>query len=518
VYVNYKWVFIFILIGIALICLEGVVISASADDSYVIVNDSVNVTITPTPLPTELAVGRRIMQGDCVAVGETVDIAGLGWYTGSINYYGRYYDGFTGDNSSWESNYKVASTELDHFYLDPKFFKDHLGWWYVQDDYYDESSNNRLFKVSETCDYKEEIQKEVIVALNESQKRAALVANMSQLPVRTEKGVDLIINKNINTVMDSPNGSQTYWMFGTNTPSYLYDIPVIYGNMAEFNGSVLSSLPSETYDTIFINPGKNGIVEETYSEKNNTISSPFRNQPDTGLTGISSSVARDFLINKISRSNDDSYVKWVVDIQDPAIYIMKLVQNPLTNNQSLIVLAGYTNENQGEVLDITFDTDSTSPKRTYGNHWKAMAINHGGQVAYRVWNVSFIVDFNQVAPGQHSFTVTSPSGAVATVPIYRRNELVEHYQPPEETAFFDNSPFIPTPTPIVERVVERETVKVIETVTVQIPPSEADYDNYVSAQHRVLIGEALIGVGIVVVLALAFWIGRSIYRSRRKLD
>jgi hypothetical protein len=523
---NYKWVAIFILMGLALICVEGVIVSASADDSYVVVgelenltvNTSVNVTTTPTPIPTELAVGRRIMQGECVIPGETIDIAGTGWYTGKINYYGRYYDGFTGENSSWKADYEVKSQLLDHFYLEPNFFNSHLGWWYLQEDYYDASANDRLFYVATTCNQKQEIQKAVVVALNESQKRAALVANISQLPIKTISGVNLILNKNVDKMVYVPNGSQRYWMFGTNTPSYLYDNPVVSANLIYFDKNVISSLPSETYDTIFIKPGANGIVEETYNKKTNAISSPFRDQLDTSLVGISSSVAEQFLKNQIEKSNDDNYTQWIVDIQDPAIYVAKLSQTPLTNNHSLIVLAGYTNENEGTTLKVKFDTDATNPSRTYGNEWKATVIEHGGLAAYRVWNTSFIIDFNQVFPGQHSFTVTSPNGATATIPIYRRVEQLPNYQPQSELGFFDNSPFIPTPTPIIQKVVERETVKVIETVTVTITPSEEDWNNYAIAQDRIRVTEAVIVIVVILLIGGIAWFAYSYIRSKRRLD
>jgi hypothetical protein len=74
-------------------------------------------------------------------------------------------------------------------------------------------------------------------------------------------------------------------------------------------------------------------------------------------------------------------------------------------------------------------------------------VDNGGQVAYRAWNTSFLIDFDNVFPGQHSLTVTSEDGASATVPFYVYNELAKHYQPEAYLEFIGNNPFIPTPTP-----------------------------------------------------------------------
>jgi len=494
---------------------ESIVIVGN-ETSPDISNTTVTAVVSPTPIPTNLVVGRRIAQGECVSPGETIDIAGLGWYTGKIIYYGRYYDGYAGDNSSWQGEYTISSTDLDHLFLKPDFFDTHLGWWYTYDDYPDVSSNNRLFYVATTCDRKQQVQEAVIVALNESQERAALIANASILPVRTESGIDLILNKNVDTVMDAPNDTETYWMFGTETPSSLYDKTVVAGNLIVFDAASVSSLPSETYNVVMINPGRNGIIEETYNPVNNSISSPFREQKDISLKGIASGVAKEFLLQQIGKSRDDAFRTWHVDLQDPRIYVMKLIQNPLPNNQSLIILAGYTNENQGANLTIQMDTDATSPTRTYGNLWTATALDRGGQVAYRVWNTSFIMDFNQVSPGQHSFTITSPSGGTATVPIYRRTELASHFQPPEEIAFLDNSPFLPTPTPIIIHDVPPTQI-VIQTITIPVTPTDDQVKRAADASNAEFLTVAVVVIVVVgISIAGLYLIGRWLLRVYRR--
>ena len=438
------WVGIAVLI--LLLLAVFVVALSAAEESNVTVD--YNITETPAPIPTNIQEGYRIPQGACVFPGETIDIAGMGWNSGTMNYYGPYYDGFSGTNTSWTASYTLDYRNLSNFYVEPNFFRAHQGWWYMEYDVPDNAGNDRLFYVNETCpnlfiNVSGRIVSQIIPetkAENESEIQAAIMANLTKMPVLSENDGAYILSRNVTTTLDAPAGTHS-WMFGTESPPSLYDQPVPAYNIITFDASVLRNLEEGSYNIIFIEPGANGIIEEIYDPIDDRIVSPFRDVSDISLRGIAPLVAENFLLSKVANSHDDSYEKWGIDLQDPKIMVTKLDQAPLTNNHSVIILAGYTNMNQGDNLTITFDANRTNPYIVH--QWFLTVQNNGGEGAYRVWNTSFIMDFNQIAPGQHSFTITSNEGATAIIPIYRRVELFPNYMPPEELGFFDNSPFIP---------------------------------------------------------------------------
>ncbi|MDD2246329.1 MAG: hypothetical protein PHC39_04525 [Proteiniphilum sp.] len=483
----------------------------TTQQSYVVVETPTPtpVMMTPVPYPTNVDPGRRIDQGECVAIGETIDIAGLGWYTGDITYYGRYYDGISGDNASWQAVYSVDYRNLTNFYVEPEFFKYHTGYWYI-DTYLEEShGNTRLFKVAQTCvKTPKENQTVIQEAINQSKIFMEYAKNKSALPVKYEPGYDFIISKNVTTPMNSPNGSKSAWVFGINTPDKFYDMDLPY-DIIRFNKEDTVNLPEGQYDVFFINPGRNGIIEETYDRSTKTIVSPFRSQEDIPTIGVGSRLVESMLETKISESYDDSVSKWKIILQDPSIQIMKIDQMPLSNNHSYIVIAGYTNANAGDYLNIQFDADRINPNKGVSRNWEAVVVDPMGMNAYRIWNVSFIMDFNMIPMGQHSFTVTSKDGASATVPIYRRAELAGHYIPPEEMGFFSNSPFIPTPTPQVIKEIEKVQITVIQTITIPVTPSQESVNN---AWWNGMLGV----IGIVSVLALAGYVLLAGVRSRQQ--
>jgi hypothetical protein len=92
---------------------------------------------------------------------------------------------------------------------------------------------------------------------------------------------------------------------------------------------------------------------------------------------------------------------------------------------------------------VQIDPDKINGITKYYSTWNTEVVDNGGYGAYRTWNASLIVDFDNVFPGPHVLSVTSGSGGSASVPIYTRKELAEHYIPPEHIEYFDNSPFIP---------------------------------------------------------------------------
>jgi len=464
------------------------------------------------PGPKKIA-DRRIDQGVCVEPGETIDIAGIGWYSGIIVYYGRYYTWYAGGvNLSIESTYNVKPSELDHFYVDPAYFENRPGYWYNYDPFTENKAgshaNDRLFYVSSSCALSpKENATEVIEALNESRIRAEIRANLSKLTQKTKPGIDLVIGKNT-TVPYSPEyyGSHA-WIFGANGDDTYYDIDT--ANDTLFAKTMLGNLSPGEYDIIFVSPGNNTVIEEIYDRREKNIYSPFRDSSNITVAGYTPTVTERKLLERLAITDDD-YSKIRISVEELSIDIRKLDRADLPGNKSMLLLSGYTNSFIGDDITVQIDADKINGVTKYYSTWNTEAVGNGGYGAYRTWNASLIVDFNNVFPGPHMLTVTSGSGGYATVPIYTRKELEGHYVPPTHIEYFDNSPFIP-PVYINTTItvpVPGPTRIIIE----KIPPTEKEINDAGTAAATVwyLISAIVIG-GLYVLYRLGRWM-LDVYR------
>jgi len=101
-----------------------------------------------------------------------------------------------------------------------------------------------------------------------------------------------------------------------------------------------------------------------------------------------------------------------------------------------------------------------------------------------------------------------------TVPFYVYKEPPAHYVPPQYIEYVGASPFV-TPKVITKTVVQTVTVQIpgpVQTIT----PSESDWDNYVAAQHRVIIGEVIAAILIAIAIGALIYFGYVVIRSRRR--
>ena len=515
-----------ILLLIFLLLMVGVVVATDTNTTIVYPTPNVTevsyaVVEVPPPLPTPAPIEiRRINQGDCVALNETVDIAGIGWYTGTIAYYGKWFDDYAGTGVQTQALYYPSPQDIKHLYIDPSFFGNHTGWWYSY--YYGEGTNttfvdisyrsagyDRLFKVQQSCALTPlQNASAVIEALNASQLNAMKLANMTTLTIKKEENVDLIVAKGADVEYNNMFGEQREWLFGRESSDRFYDI-AISDNMTSFKGTDTVDMEAGWYDAIFITPGRNTIIEENYDPKIRAITSPFRSQTDTIANGSQSKLVEEMLLNRISNSYDDSYNRMRIDLQDPNIDVIKLSQTPLLYNKTAFVVKGYTNENPGEVFTITID--SGIPRVTGRDVEYATVVNNGGASAYRAWNSSFIMDMNNMFPGQHSMTITGTLGEKAIIPFYVYYELAKHHQDESYAEFIGNSPFIPTPTPEVR--IQKVEVPVVVTVTVPVPPTQESVDQ---AFWNGMWGMVMYGLFVAIVLLVVGYFVVAWVRGRNK--
>lgn len=471
--------------------------------------------ITPSVQATENISGIiRIDQGQCVEPNQTVDIAGLGWYSGYIEYFGRYYDGYgVGDSNDLQALYRIKATDLKHFWLDPSYFGDKYGWWYSGYTNNESSSAgyDRLFYVAEHCNVTLEQKKEIVQeAINESQMLAAMRANITALPIK-KSGYDVVISRGLTTSLEAKGGTHR-WVFGTDADDGIYDIEVSPWNATTFEAQTTWNVKSGVYNVLLVSPGKNGILEEIYNAEKGVIESPFRSQQDTDIRGYDPQTVKDRLVAKIAGSYDDSIVSsWNLLLENPKIEVAKIDYRTLQNNHTMVAIAGYTNANYGDTLKIQMDVEKGVALDTHT--WVAEVVNNGGMSAYRSWNSSFIFFTQDENPGPHTFTVSSDeTGATATVTFYIYRELADHYQSESKLQYVGNSPFLTPPTP---EIIVKEVPGPVQTVIVHDTPSPEEI-RAVSDQSAWSVGSTIIIWEIIVVFLIlaGLWI-RSAYRRAK---
>jgi uncharacterized protein YcnI len=336
------------------------------------------------------------------------------------------------------------------------------------------------------------------------------------LPVKTETNVNYIFSRPSITTLDTNTDAVSRWIFGMSNPDTFYDTLVVNGS----DTFDVRNLAPGIYDVVYIAPGKNGILEETFNNKSKAITSPFKYQHDTPIYGILPKVAETLLGYAIKDSKDDIQYNNVIDVQDPRIDIIRLEQNSVTvgnTNVTAFTISGYTNANQGTTVNIQLDDDVSVSGRLAMAPWTADVVNNGGQVAYRAWTKTFLLDTGTLSKGQHYFTVTNKEGATSTIPFYVRQELATHYVPDATLNYISNSPFIPTPTPqVIEKpVIVTQTVEVPVTITPS-PKEIEDAAKVIVTQNdnktRSIILECVVGL---IIACLFFWVVVSLRRVKQ---
>lgn len=478
-------------------------------------NATVNVTATPTPEPTpaptptpEVKIRRIEQQGACVELGETIDISGIGWYTGYISYYGKYRTMTTeGISSERVKVYEVKPWEHRRYFIDPALFKDYPGMWYTFYDK-DEVGNAQLFKVSvDGCAF--ENKTPVIV-----ENKTVVITGLTTLPPKIEEGYDFIISRNTQVKTNATTDSH-FWMFG-NYNLHQYDIPIDANGTMVFSKSLTNAIPAGSYRIIFVSPGANKIIEEEFDEDNNTISSPFRDvvPVSLGVVGVTTPENQEkMLLDRVSKSIDDTASLMTVLVQDPYVELRQLEQLS-DEGKTAVTMAGYTNDVPGSNVTIRIDADKIDPKLSRQNTWTTTVDTAPQQNAYRTWSKTILLDLNEYTPDQHTITLTTDSGAFVNAPLFIRRELPEHAKPETYVQYIGSNPFVPTPTPIVIT----ETVQVIETKIekeyIEIP---VDYDTLAKEVVNKALPYVIAGIICVIVAVYVLYVlARAYMEERRK--
>lgn len=460
----------------------------------------------------------RIDQGECVHLGETIDIAGGGWFTGQLNYYGIFFDAYAqGPTDNRVTVFKYSAKDASALYIDPIFFAKYPGWWYYsnQIDYTPAAwlepgrtppSNDRAFFVAgDKCPVKNETKDLVRLALNQSRIEDAIKHNLTELNVKkSELGADFIISKNLTTTIDAIPSHR--WTFGSGSTPGMYDVPV-KGTQA-FTSNETRNLPAGLYQNILVPADKNGVYDVRYDRDSQSIVSPFRSVENLSIAGLQPSMVESALLRRVSSSYAPGFTRQKIDLQEPAITLTKFDQWQDLQSNNVFSLAGYTNSNPGDTVIIRLDGSRA---------WTTHATYNGDMGDYRAWAVSFNISFDQLTKGDHTITLDTNNGAHMAATFYVREELAPNHQDEVFLKYIGSSPFIPP-------------VYINTTVTVQVPgPTRYVYVNVTPAPEEVqaatdrstwaavtVIAEYLAGCIVLLgIIGLLAWAYSAYRRSKR---
>jgi hypothetical protein len=478
------------------------------------------VNLTAYPVYNEI---RTIQNGDCVEINSTVNIASLGWGVPHLRYYGMWMDNFfPGNDTPIKKQIDMPNTvkKLSNYYIDPILFGDSTGYWYQGYDYNtnEVSGNTRMFKVEQTCGPKEVTNYTVVVNLTNT----ITPKKLPYLPAKRDS--DILIARGDDLALTTLTPLQ-WWLFGYARSDGIYDRSG-EGNKTIITNDDFKYLNTGNYQLVLVRPGDNKITEEYYNPEykpekfsNDTypaIVSVFRATNPISLFGLDPQSIESVLKTYVDNSIDDNLTTYRMQFMEPEIQIKRIDAIQNKTNSTWYNIRGYTNVRNGTELTFTIDADKLNGKTIAIRQSKYIVESTDDPGEWRQFNAMIPVDYTQVFPGPHDITVTSPQGATQTVPFYIYKELPAHYIPSQYIDYVGVSPYV-TPQIITNTVTVPGPVVTVPGPIVTITPSEQDWNNYVEAQHRVLIEEGIIGAVIVFIICFVIYMIYTIYRSRRKM-
>lgn len=470
-----------------------------------VANITANMSVVNETVVPDNWTSPRIMQGQCVEIGRTYDISGLGWYTGYIGWYGSYEDAFSPSNDTLKYRIEVPNSrkKLLNYYIDPKEFFTRQGYWYVVYKNEESSANNRLFYVSSKCEYVPK-QSELNVSKNNTQP--------IRLPVKEGGGYILAKGDGLQYPYFGINESRV-WIFNEDG---IYDREYNVSFNATPNETVLvrpddfKSSPSDIYTIAVITKGTNNIYEARYNKSSRSIISPFVDGNKIDTTGFTPGLVLKALREYMNSTIDDQMQTVTVDVQDPQIYVAQMDETRVSDNMSILDIRGYTNLAAGTKIFV--DVDSYQSNVKVPSTETAYTLTEGDPLEWRQFHVLLPILYRGQTVGDHFLLVRTEDGSVeATAPFYIRREEIKNYVKPETIMWVDNSPYL-KPIIIVNETVKEVTV-IKEKIVKEIEP--LDYDKLASEELRQVL-PIVYGTAISIVMGIyLFWVAARTYVRRK---
>jgi hypothetical protein len=484
-----------------------------------------NITAAPTPAYNNT----RIQQGQCIEIGGTYDISGVIGFSftteqNTFGWYGKYESGFDPAANDILPTYKYempnGRSAYYTFYIDKEIFGNRTGYWYQYTATYERAANKRAFYVSDKCIV--QTIKPASVSTNES----VIVIDNNVEKVLEKQGIvpvalsprhlaDILISRDSSLNIQSLSGNYQVWFFGR--------INGIYGKSVNFDNSTLiftkdeiGGMEAGSYKLLLQTAGSNKMFELSYNRTENQemLVPLLRAVVPVEITGSQPRLVQPQVESILSKSTDDTYTIYNIEIQEPYLEINGYQEIIVNFDKSILEVAGYTNQQPNSKLQLTID-HNVRVNRSDKFKPVDVIVENGDPGSIRTYHAYVPIDKTGIAAGYHDITVTSSSGAFTTVAFY----IMESVKPVVTTTYYsyiDGHPYIPTPTPIT--IIERPTpITVYQTVTVTIPVTPSQ-ESVSKAQWEAISTITYRIVGIVIVGTIALYILVAWIRSRRKGD
>ena len=487
-------------------------------------------TTNATPAQTFAYNNTRISQGQCIEIGGTYDISGVIGFTftterNTFAWYGKYESGFDPASNdilpTYEYEMPNGKSAYYGFHIDPLIFKERTGYWYQYTATYERAANKRAFYVSDKCII--QTIKPTSTATNES----VIVIDNNVEKILEKQGIepvvlnprhlaDILISRDSDLNITGLSGNYQAWFFGR--------INGIYGKSINLDNSTtiftkdeIGGMEAGSYNLLLQTAGSNKMFELSYNRTENPENQEMlvpllRAVVPVEITGSQPRLVQPQVEAVLSKSTDDTYKIYKIEIQEPYLEINGYQEILVDFNKGIMEVAGYTNQQPNSKIQLTIDHNMKIGK---SDKFKPIdvIVENDDPGSLRIYHGYVPIDKTDISPGYHDITATASSGAFSTVAFY----IMESVKPVVTTTYYsyiDGHPYIPTPTPIT--IIERPTpVTIYQTVVVTVPVtpsqesvSKAQWESISTITYRVI---GVIVVGIIALYVMVAWM-----RSRGK--
>jgi hypothetical protein len=507
------------LIAIGLAVLIGY---ASADGnetngSYVIVSMPVSTELNISHFPASTTY--RIEQGQEVFLNDTIDISGMGWGTG-IAWYGKYGEHY---NPVYIREFKNYRSDLMNFWVDPSVFSNRTGMWYQ---YYgnttEKNGNLAAFKVVSTTRNVSVTQPNGTIlnqteyVRNASMFKPQVIPQELILPEVHEADYLLAIG---DPLIIKTNGEVQVWIFGRVNQEY---DSTLTDNMTFESKRLLDFEPGD-YTMVIQRPGNNTQFDIRYDNQSIQYRDGWLGIKSVDMSGMQPRMILERLLPLFSNV-DDTYTLYSVAIQEPSITIESIDETWLANKTQEYRLQGhdvafkdvrgYTNLRNESKITVTLDRDYVTDKAT--GRFTATAETYRSNLGNRTMFRAYVpVVYDQMPLGMHTITASGPYGSFVNSDFPVELLPPDSFRPNTSLKYTGSrNPWVPTPTPIINTVIQTQIVT--RTITIPVTPTnETVYEQQRKAQSDIATFWITVVVGLSVLIAGVIVVGRyavSVYR------
>jgi hypothetical protein len=231
-----------------------------------------------------------------------------------------------------------------------------------------------------------------------------------------------------------------------------------------------------TYSMLLQYPDANGVYE-VFPDDGMTVNSVWKGVDGFWYAPLEASVLKSRLMAMFTDTAHfhGRVVEKKIIVEDSRVDVSSLDET----GTGFAVVKGITNLAAGDIITLVWDADRNvvaDDRARYTSTTKAVGDDPG---AFRVFQAILNISLWTQAAGYHHITISTPDGHETTVEFYVQEAFAPFETPAVTIRYINNSPFIPTPAPVI--VEKPVTVTVVQTVTVPVTPA---YEVVLQAQNE----------------------------------